>query len=189
MNESQVSQLQYIWQHQRTEQPGLSLSDIHLRATAAKSKVRRGLILNFVLLGTLAALCTLVFVAIPLTAVRVISLAMIFLAALIAIQVRQGIQSTGMLPRNAALKASLAFYREVLLAHYRWSSLRWRLITPGVLFLWLAWKAIDESSSHMVMRTLLPASLVATFFVRRREIAKLRRDLASVDAFEQGAVR
>ncbi len=185
-NENPIPEAPQIWQTQKREQLALSLEDVRAKASKAQSRVRRNLIASIVIGTVLLILCLMAFVAIRMTAVRVITFAMMLVVTFVAFNTSRRLASTRTLPRRAALDSCLAFYKKVLLAQYRSLSVRWRLIIPSVVFLWLTWKLIDERSSHVMMRTVLPASLVITFFIRRYEVAKLRRELASVNAFEQG---
>ncbi len=185
MNESRMLEPQRIWQNQRTEQREVALADLRLRASVAQLKVRRNLFVSIGLITLLFALCMVTLGAVSMAPVRMIAGAMMVLVTLIAVNAYQRFSETRTLRQNAGEHACLRFYRRVLLAQYRSLSLRWHLVIPCVVFLWLTWRLIDVRSSHFVMRTLLPASLAVTILMRRREVTKLKRELASVSAFEQ----
>src|SRR5262245_3619633 len=127
MNESSVLDPRLIWQNQAREHPAMSLQEIRVRANIAHSKVRRNLILTFVIAIGLLVLCSITIATITMTSVRIISAAIMFFVVVIARDAYGRVRLSQAQPRQAALSACLDFYRNELQAQYRTVYVRWRL--------------------------------------------------------------
>ena len=173
-----------IWQSQTTDHPRMSVEDVRVRAQIAHAKVRRNLVVAFVVGLLLLALCTLVIVNRLSAPVRLLTAAMMLLIVVIAYKAWYRIWRPHTLPPDAALKGCLEFYRKELQAQYRSIALTWRFLVPTVFFAFLMWNAIFTTRA-LVPRILLPSVLVLIFFVRRREVRKFKHKLARLDEFEK----
>ena len=162
----------------------MSESEVRIRATRFQVRVRRNLLLAFVLGLALLFLCILAIVRFGNLTPRVIAAAMAIVIALITYRTYQRILWPQTVSADTGLRGCLEFYRKELTTEYRTLVLKWRLLVAIVLFLWL-------TSFHylfrgpMLERILLPSSLVLILIVRRREAQKLKRELAALNAFEQ----
>jgi hypothetical protein len=177
--------LPQIWQNQRREHTVMSESEVRVRSTMFQARVRRNLLLAFVLGLVLLVLCGIAMVQLRNLSPRVIAGAMAIVVAVITYKAYQRICWPLTVSADLGLSGCLEFYRKELTTEYRTLVLKWRLLVAIVLFLWL-------TSFHLLfrgplpVRILLPSSLLLILVVRRREAQKLKRELAALNAFEQG---
>jgi len=174
-----------MWQSQRREHPGMPVEEVRIRAQIVHAKVRRNLLVAFVVGLLLLVLCTVLIVNRLSTPVRVLTGAMMVLTLVIAYKAWYRIWRPHTLSPDAALKGCLDFYRKELQAQYRSVALTWRFLVPTVFFAFLTWNAIFTTRA-VVPRVLLSSVLVLTFFIRRREVRKFKHELARLDEFDKG---
>jgi hypothetical protein len=175
--------LRVIWREQRREHTIMSEAEVRTRAHAFQMRIHRNLLLAFVLCLGLLALCTMAIKELGNLTPRIIAGAMTVVIALIAFRTFRRIWSPQILSPDIGRSACLEFYRNELRTEYRTLVLKWRLLVAIAFFLWLTWNSLFRSP--LLLRMLLPSSLVLILFVRRREAQKLKRELASVSAFER----
>jgi hypothetical protein len=181
MNDGTVLDASLIWQSQSKEYSAMTLEDIQNKAAVAQARIRRNLILTFVIGVVVLALCAITIVTIPMTGLRMITAGVMFFVVLIARNAYVRLVSSENLPRRVAFDACLDYYRNELWLQYRAVYVRWRLLVPLVIFLWFSWKSFDAVHSYQVMRIVLPAVLVAVFLIRHVEIRKMRHELSALD--------
>ena len=181
MNDGSVLDARLIWQSQSREYSAMTLEDIQRKAAAVHARIRRNLVLTFLIGIVVLALCAITIFTIPITAVRVITAGIMFFVVLIAGNAYVRLGASTKLPQRAALSACLDFYRHELWLQYRAVYVRWRLLVPLVIFLWFSWKSFDSVYSYQVMRIVLPAVLIAVLFIRHIEIRRMRREIATLD--------
>jgi hypothetical protein len=186
MNDGSVLDARLIWQSQSREYSAMTLEDIQNNATAVRARIRRNLVLTFLVGIVVLALCAITIATIPITGVRVITVGIMFFVVLIVRNAYLRLGAANDLPRRAALDACLDFYRHELWLQYRAVYVRWRLLVPLVIFLWFSWKAFDAVYSYQVMRVILPAVLVAVLFIRHFEIRKMRHEMSALDDLREG---
>src|SRR6185295_5654110 len=127
-------------------------------AEQLQARVRRNLILAFVLGIVLLIACAISAVNQHYNIPRLIAAAMIIpISASIYLTGRR-IWSRGGTSHGEAASPCLEFYRKHLCDHHRAISLKWRLAVPTVLFLWLAAALIGRS--FLILRVLFPSLLV-----------------------------
>jgi len=189
MNDSSsVLDPRLIWQSQAKEYSAMTLEDVQRKAAAVHARIRRNLFLTFFIGVVFLALCGITIVTIPMTGVRVITGGIMFFVVLIARNAYVRLVSSEDLPRRTAFDACLDFYRRELWLQYRAVYVRWRLLVPLVIFLWFFWKSFEAVYSYQVMRVVLPAVLVAVFFIRHFEIRRLRHEMSALDDFREGKI-
>ena len=184
MNATPPDDLPLIWQNQRREHTVMSENEVRTRAARFQVRVRGNLLLAFVLGLALLFLCDVAIVQLGNLTPRVIAAAMVIVIAVITYRAYQRILWPQMVSADTGLSGCLAFYRKELTTEYRTLVLKWRLLVAIALFLWLT-SFNSLFSSHLLVRILLPSSLVLIIFVRRHEAQKLKRELAALNAFEQ----
>ena len=184
----QQTDLLLIWQNQRTEHTVMSENDVRIRAYKFDARVRRNLILALVLGAFLLVLCAIAMVELGNLTPRLIVAAMAVVISAIIYKTFRRIRSPQTLSPDLALSACLEFYRNELKTEYRTLVLKWRLLVAIALFLWLTMNSLFRSP--LLMRSLLPFSLVLILIVRRREAQKLKHELAALNTFEneEGAI-
>jgi hypothetical protein len=175
--------LPQIWQTQRREHTVMSESEVRVRSAMFQARVRRNLLLAFVLGLVLLVLCGIAIVQLRNLSPRVIAGAMAIVAAVITYKACQRICWPQTVSPDLGLSGCLEFYRKELTTEYRTLVLKWRLLVAIVLFLWLT--AYSLFRGPLPVRLLLPSSLLLILVVRRREAQKLKRELAALNAFEQ----
>ena len=176
--------LQQIWQNQRREHNTMSEEQVRTRAIHFQVRVRRNLLLAFVLGLALLSLCAMAIAQLGNRTPRVIAGAMLIVVAITTYKAYRRILWPQTVSPDTGLNGCLAFYRKELTTEYRTLVLKWRLLVAITIFLWL-------TSFHLffqgplLVRVFLPASLILIIIVRRWEARKLNRELAALDAFEQ----
>jgi hypothetical protein len=184
MNTNPPDDFPLIWQNQRREHTVMSENEIRARATRFQVRVRRNLLLAFLLGLALLFLCVVAIVQLGNLTPRVIAAAMAIVIAVITYRAYQRILWPQTVSADTGLSGCLGFYRKELTTEYRTLVLKWRLLVAIALFVWLTSFGFLHSS-HLLVRILLPASLILIIFVRRHEAQKLKRELAALNAFEQ----
>ena len=184
MSENPANDPKLIWQSQTKEPAVMSIEEIRIRSRIAQARVRRNLIIAFILGFLLLVFCVFAIVTIPYTPLRVIAAALMVLTPVAAHQAWYRIWSPQTLSPNAALKGCLDFYRQELKAQYSSVALMWRFVVPIVTLAFLTWNAIFRTNS-LVPKILLPSLLILILALRRHEARKLRHKLALLDAFEK----
>ena len=183
MNATPPDDLPLIWQNQRREHTVMSENEIRTRAARFQVRVRRNLLLAFVLGLALLFLCVTAIVQLGNLTPRVIAAAMVIVIAVITYRAYQRILWPQMVSADTGLSGCLEFYRKELTTEYRTLVLKWRLLVAIALFLWLTVNSLFRSP--LLMRSLLPLSLVLILIIRRREAQKLKRELAALNTFEK----
>jgi len=188
MNDGTVLDPRLIWQSQSREYAVMTLEDIQNKANAVHARIRRNLVLTFFIGIAVLALCAITIATVPMTGFRVITGGIMFFVVLIARNAYVRLGASKNLPQRAGSSTSLDFYRHELWLQYRAVYVRWRLLVPLVIFLWFSWKSFESVYSYQVMRIVLPAVLVAVFFIRHLEIRKMRQEMSALDDFRNGTM-
>ena len=184
MGETPANDPRLMWQSQRRDHPVMSVEEVRVMAQKVHAKVRRNLIIAFVLGLLLLVLGTLAIAGGLATSLRVIIGAMMVVTVVAGYKAWYRIWPLHTLSADAALKGCLDFYRKELEAQYRSIALTWRFLVPAVVFTFLIWNAIFTTSA-LVPRILLPSVLVLTFFARHREVRRFKHKLVRLDEFER----
>ena len=176
--------LRTIWQDQRREHTIMSEDEVRIRAEMFQVRVRRNLLLAFVLGIVLLVLCALAIVRLGNLTPRVIAAAMVIVVAVTTYKAYQRILWPQTMSLDMGRSACLEFYEKELTTEYRTIVLKWRLLVAIMLFVWLT--SFDLLFRvRLPMRILLPSSLVLILFLRRHEARKLKRELAALKEFER----
>jgi len=176
--------LPLIWQSQRREHTVMSENEVRMRAVRFQVRVRRNLLLAFVLGLGLLVLCAIAIAQLGNLTSRIIAAAMLAVVAVTTYKAYQRILWPQTVSPDAGLNGCLKFYRKELTIEYRAIVLKWRLLVAITFFLWL-------TSFHFLfrgplpVRLLLPGSLLLILIGRRREAQKLKRELEALNAFER----
>jgi hypothetical protein len=186
MNDGSVLDARVIWQSQSKEYSTMTLEDIQNKAAVVHARIRRNLVFTFFISIVVLSLCAITIATIPMMGVRVITAGIMFFVVLIGRNAYVRLGASKNLPQRAALSACLEFYRRELWLQYRAVYVRWRLLVPLVIFLWFSWKSFEAVYSYQVMRVVLPAVLVAVFFIRHFEIRRMRHEMSALDDFREG---
>jgi hypothetical protein len=176
--------LPLIWQSQRREHTVMSENEVRIRAEKFQVRVRRNLLLAFVLSLGLLVLCGIAIAQLRNLTPRVISVAMMIVVAVVTFRTYRRICWPQPVSPDMGLSGCLEFYRKELTTEYRTLVLKWRLLAAIALFLWLT-SFSSLFRGPLPVRILLPGSLLLILIVRRREAQKLKRELAALNAFEQ----
>ena len=176
--------LSVIWQNQGRDHTTIPEEEVRAMADEFQTRVRRNLILAFVLSLVLLVLCAIALVKIRYVSARVIVVALMILISAITHKTYKKILWPQIVSPDMGLSACLAFYRKELGVQYRTFVLKWRLVVATVLFLWLTWNSLVVRS-RLVLRIVLPSLLVLIFFIRRREAQQLKHEFAALNAFEK----
>jgi len=179
-----ANDLKLIWQSQRREQSTMSAEEVRIKAEAIQAKVRRNILVTFVLGVLVLVFCTIAIAELNSTAIRVIAVSFIVLTSVIACRAYDRLWSPPVLSPNVALNDCLEFYRSELEAQYRSIAIVWRFLVPIALFLFLTWNALFRTSP-LVPRLALPAVLVLILFWRRLAARSFRQKLSALDEFEK----
>jgi hypothetical protein len=184
--ENAINDPRLIWQSQTKEHSIMSAQEIRVKVKIVQSNVRRNLILAFICGVLLLTACMIVIVELPSTFFRMIATAMIMLASPVAYETYYRIWSRNTLAPGAALKGCLTFYRKELEAQYRAAALTWRFLVPTLVFVFLMWRLLFTTNT-IVPRVIFPLILLFILFERRRQIRRLKRQLAALSEFEGGS--
>ena len=184
MGETPANDPRLMWQSQRRDHPVMSVEEVRVMAQKVHAKVRRNVIIAFVLGLLLLVLGTLAIAGGLATSMQVIIGAMMVVTVVGGYKAWYRIWPLHTLSADAALKGCLDFYRKELEAQYRSIALTWRFLVPAVVFTFLIWNAIFTTSA-LVPRILLPSVLVLTFFARHREVRRFKHKLVRLDEFER----
>jgi hypothetical protein len=184
--EGAINDPRVIWQSQKKEHSIMSAEEIRLKVRIVQSRTRRNLILAFICGVLLLAVCITVIIELPSTFFRVIASALIMLASPAAYETYYRIWSPTRLAPSAALEGCLTFYRRELEAQYRAAALTWRFLVPTLVFVFLMWRLLF-TTNPLLPRIIFPSVLLFILFERRRQIRRLKPQLAALREFESGS--
>jgi hypothetical protein len=183
MNEAFLSDVTLVWQNQTAEHATPSEPETRSKVQRLQVKVRRSLILAL-LIGILFLIaCAILAVNLPYTIPRLISAVMIIPVSVSSYRTVRRICSPQRI-EDEATSPCLEFYRKHVREHHHAVIVKWQLLAPTVVFLWFGVTFIGRS--FLILRVLFPSLLVLILFFRQWEIRKLRRDLATLNDFENG---
>jgi glucan phosphoethanolaminetransferase (alkaline phosphatase superfamily) len=184
MEETRANDVKLIWQRQRREHSMMSAEEVRVKAEAIQAKVRRNLVVAFVLGVLVLVFCTIAIAELNNIPRRLIAAAFIVLTCVIAYRAYDRLWSPPALSPSVALNACLEFYRAELKAQYRSIALVWRFLVPVVLFAFLTWNALFRTSP-LAPRLALPAVLILILCGRRLAVRKFKQKLSALDEFEK----
>jgi uncharacterized membrane protein len=182
--ETSANDLKLIWKSQRREHSTMSAEEVRIEAEAIQAKVRRNILVAFILEVLVLLICTIAIAMLNNTPIRVIAVAFIVLTTVIGCRAYDRLWSPPVLSPAVALNDCLEFYRTELEAQYRSIAIVWRFLLPIALFLFLTWNALFRTSP-MVPRLALPAVLILILFGRRLAVRRFRQKVSALHEFEK----
>jgi hypothetical protein len=183
-SETPVNGPKSIWQNQRREHPVMSLEEVRVKAQDVQEKVRRNLMVVFVLVALVVPLgagMILMFSSIPM---RITAGAIVLLTVTGGYSAYRRLWSRRTLSPDVALQGCVDFYRNALKAQYRSLQLTWAFLMPVLIFGFFTFR-FPIPHNPRLMKIVLTAALAAIIFERRREARKINRKLEGLAAFEK----
>jgi len=182
--ETPLNDPQLMWQSLQREHSIMSLEEVRVRAQDAYLKLRRDLIVSFILGAVVFILSGIAVMTLPFLNARITAGALMILTTVAVFNTyrRLWLHPTG---ADFAATGCVSFYRTELEAQHRSLQMTWRFLaaiavlsflTPGLIF-----PALRADA-----RIVIPLVLLVIMIERRHQALKIKRKLVALDDFQKG---
>jgi hypothetical protein len=185
--------MKLLWRNQMTEAPQISLQRFRRKAHKLQKKGRREVYALSAVAAIFVSSLLFALAQTQATGQRIGLGLLAFWALLLPFQAHRMLRLTP-LASDATLASSIDFYRKQLERHRDYSRHIWRwgvvpFLLGGALYLWPAFRAIAGNPklapNIMPFSILLGVWVAAFFYLRRRQLRKLRRKLDILDELQR----